>query len=196
MDHYFTNNENLKSEIKNLNYTYNEYDFTFLSDNGVFAKNHIDYGSKLLVETFLKHYAKEKKILDMGCGYGFMGLVIAKVTGADVTMVDVNKRAVHLTNRNIDNLKIAAKSFVSNIYENITEKYDVIITNPPIRAGKKVLLDILIGAKKYLSEDGSLWYVMRKDQGAKSMEKILNEHYKVQLIEKDKGFYIYCCKNH
>lgn len=196
MDHYFTNNENLKSEIKNLNYTYNEYDFVFFSDNGVFAKNHIDYGSRLLVETFMQNYKGEKKILDMGCGYGFMGLVIAKVTGANVTMVDINKRAVHLANRNITRMELDAKCFVSNIYENITEKYDVIITNPPIRAGKKVLLDILIGAKKYLNEDGSLWYVMRKDQGAKSMEKILNEHYKVQLIEKDKGFYIYMCKNH
>lgn len=196
MDHYFTNNENLKSEIKSLSYSYNEYDFIFLSDNGVFSKKHIDYGSKLLVETFLKHYNHEQNILDVGCGYGFIGCTIAKVTGSYVTMVDINKRAVHLTERNIDSLQVNAKCFVSNIYDNINEKYDVIITNPPVRAGKKTLLAILVGAKDFLNEGGFLWYVLRKDQGAKSMEKILNEHYEVEIMEKSKGFYIYRCKKH
>lgn len=194
MDHYFTNNQNLKSEIKNLNYSYDKYDFVFMSDNGVFSKEHIDYGSKLLLETFLKNYKKQGKILDVGCGYGFMGIVLNKVLGADITMVDVNKRALHLTKRNLDANNIKAKVIESNAYENIDDKYDVIITNPPVRAGKKVLLDILIGAKKHLKDDGQLWYVLRKDHGAKSMEKVLNEHYHVSTIEKSKGFYIFCCE--
>lgn len=194
MDHYFTNNENLKSEIKTLSYSYNNYDFLFMSDNGVFSKSHIDYGSRLLVETFLKSYEHQGKILDVGCGYGFMGIVISKVLDTKVTMIDVNKRAVHLTKRNIDALKVQAEAFISNVYENINEKYDVIITNPPVRAGKDILLKILEGAKEYLNEGGALWYVLRKDQGAKSMEKVLSKHYKIENMEKSKGFYIFKCE--
>lgn len=195
MDHYFTNNENLKSEIKSLDFAYNGYDFMFLSDNGVFSKSHIDYGSRLLVDEFLKNYHGDGPILDVGCGYGFIGIVVAKVLDVKLTMIDVNKRAVHLTKRNIDNMKVRAEAFVSNGYENVEGKYDVIITNPPVRAGKKVLLDILVNAKDYLVKGGSLWYVLRKDQGAKSMEVELNKHYKVENIAKSKGFYIYKCEN-
>ena len=194
MDHYFTNNQNLKSEIKKIYYSYNEYDFTFFSDNGVFSKEHIDYGSKLLVETFLKNYSTKGSILDVGCGYGFIGATVAKVMNVNVTMVDVNKRALHLTKMNLDANKINCQIIESNAYENVNDKYDVIITNPPVRAGKKVLLDILIGAKDYLNEQGELWYVLRKDQGAKSMEKVLKDYYKITTIEKSKGFYVFCCK--
>lgn len=194
MDHYFTNNQNLKSEIKTITYSHNGYDFVFLSDNGVFSKEHIDYGSKLLLETFIKNHHDSGNILDVGCGYGYMGIVIAKELQSNVTMIDINKRALHLAKRNLEQNKVTAKIIESNGYENIQDKYDVIITNPPVRAGKKVLLDILIGAKDHLNENGELWYVLRKDHGAKSMEKILNEHYQVQTIEKSKGFYIFCCK--
>ena len=67
------------------------------------------------------------------------------------------------------------------MYENILDKYDVIITNPPIKAGKKVILEFLINAKIHLNDGGRLWFVMRKDQGAKSIQKLLNEHYNVEL---------------
>ena len=194
MDHYFTNNQNLKSEIKTLTYSHNGSDFVFLSDNGVFSKEHIDYGSKLLLETFLQNHSAVGSILDVGCGYGFMGIVLAKVLQSNVTMIDINKRALHLAKRNLEQNKVSAKVLESNGYENIDEKYDVIITNPPVRAGKAVLLDILIGAKAHLKENGELWYVLRKDHGAKSMEKILNKHYQIKTVEKSKGFYIFCCK--
>ncbi len=194
MDHYFTNNENLKSEIKTISYEYNEYSFSFFSDNGIFSKNHIDYGSRLLLETFLQNAHPTGKVLDVGCGYGFMGIVIAKILNVPVTMIDVNKRAVHLAKRNIIAMKVNAEAFISNSYENIRDKYDVIITNPPVRAGKNVLLDILQNAKDHLNEEGQLWYVLRKDQGAKSMEKLLESVYKVENICKSKGFYVYLCK--
>ena len=194
MDHYFTNNQNLKSDIKTLKYSYKNYEFNFLSDNGVFSKNHLDYGSRLLLETFLSCTFESKSVLDLGCGYGLIGIVIAKVLSTNVTLCDVNKRALHLTKRNLDENKVSCNIIESNIYENIKEKYDVIITNPPIKAGKKVVLDFLVNAKEHLSAGGMLWYVMRKDQGAKSIAKILEEYYEVKNIKKDKGFYIFCCK--
>lgn len=194
MDHYFTNNQNLKSDIKTLKYSYKNYEFNFLSDNGVFSKNHLDYGSRLLLETFLSCTFESKSVLDLGCGYGLIGIVIAKVLSTNVTLCDVNKRALHLTKRNLDENKVSCNIIESNIYENIKEKYDVIITNPPIKAGKKVVLDFLVNAKEHLNDEGMLWYVMRKDQGAKSIAKILEEYYEVKNIKKDKGFYIFCCK--
>lgn len=194
MDHYFTNNQNLKSEIKTINYSYKNYEFLFYSDNGVFSKEHIDYGSKLLVETFLENYQNRGSILDVGCGYGFMGITISKVLDCKVSMVDVNKRALHLTKMNIEKNGANADAYESDAYASVEDKYDVIITNPPVRAGKEVLLNILVGAKDYLKENGELWYVLRKDQGAKSIEKVLNKYYSIQTVEKSKGFYVFCCK--
>ena len=142
MSHYFENDMNLKSEIRELSYEYNSSFFTFYSDNGVFSKSKLDYGSKLLLETYLKENLLNRRVLDVGCGYGFIGIVISRLTDSYVDMVDVNKRAVHLTKRNIDENKVDCEALVSNTYEEVTGKYDLIITNPPIRAGKKVLIDI------------------------------------------------------
>lgn len=196
MEHYFTNNENLKSEIRKINYNYKSFSFTFFSDLGVFSKDKIDYGSRLLVETYLNYNNSSKKILDVGCGYGFIGVVLSKVTNSEILMVDVNKRAIHLTERNIIENKVNAKSFISDAYENVNDKYDVIITNPPIRAGKDKVLEILNESVKYLNDNGKLWFVIRKDQGAKSIIKVLNKELKVDNIEKSKGFYIFCAKKY
>lgn len=195
MSQYFENDNNLRSEIKEINYKYNSYSFTFLSDNGVFSKNKIDYGSILLLETFFKQNIVNKKILDVGCGYGFIGICSSVITNSYVDMIDVNKRAVHLAQRNIRKIKdFNGKAFISDAYENITDKYDVIITNPPIRVGKTKLLEILIDAKKYLNKDGALYFVIRKDQGALSIKTILENEYKLEILQKDKGFLIFMCK--
>lgn len=191
MEHYFTNNENLKSEFRNIEYRFKSTPFVFLSDNGVFSKNKIDYGSKLLLETYLDNEKEEKKVLDLGCGYGFIGIVISKINNSAATLVDVNKRALHLADKNIITNKVNAKTIYSDAYENITEKYDAIITNPPIRAGKDKVLEILEGAREHLEKDGALYYVIRKDQGAKSITKYLENVYKIELLTKDKGFFVY-----
>lgn len=191
MEHYFTNNEALKSELRTITYKYKEYVFYFNSDNGVFSKDKIDYGSRLLVETFLEtNKEKVESLLDVGCGYGFMGIVISKILDCSATLIDVNKRAVHLTKMNIKENNVNAESFVSDVYENVTKKYDCIVTNPPIRAGKEIVLKILNNAKEYLSDTGTLWFVIRKNQGAKSTIKELENSYITNLIKKDKGFYI------
>lgn len=195
MEHYFTNNEELKSELRKIEYKYKEKDFHFYSDNGVFSKNKIDFGSRLLVETFLEnHQEKCEKLLDVGCGYGYMGIVAAKVLNCTSTLIDINKRAVHLTKMNIKENKVNATSLVSNIYENVNELFDVIITNPPIRAGKKIVLEILLDAVKYLKDKGSLWLVIRKNQGARSTLKNLEEVYEASIIKKENGFYVINCK--
>ena len=197
MEHYFTNNENLKSEIRELSYQRNGITLTFLSDNGVFSKNKIDYASKLLVESFLKYHSNLdcNQILDVGGGYGFIGITIATLTKANVDIIDINKRAIHLCDRNIKLNNIEnCRVFESNIYENIENKYKYIITNPPIRAGKKTVLKILTEAKEHLDEDGELWFVINKDQGAKSTKKALEKWYNIEIVEKSKGFFVFRAK--
>ncbi len=191
LEHYFTNNENLKSEINKLSYSYDNYVFSFLSDNGVFSKLKIDYGSKFLLETYLKeHKEKPKSFLDVGCGYGYIGICLSKILGIKGTLIDVNKRAVHLTKRNMEQNKVDIEAFLSSCYENVKDRYDLIITNPPIRAGKAVLLEILDGAKDHLNKNGECWFVMRKDHGVKSMIKTLENSYICEIIDKSKGFYV------
>ena len=84
---------------------------------------------------------------------------------------------------------------MSNCYENVWDKYDLIVSNPPIRAGKKVVLSILKDAGNFLKSDGSLWFVMRKDQGAKSIIKELSLQYNCEVVTKSKGFYVIKAKN-
>lgn len=195
LEHYFTNNDNLKSEIKKLSYSWDNYVFSFLSDNGVFSKMKIDYGSLFLLETYLKYHEKEPtNFLDVGCGYGFIGICLSKILNIKGTMIDVNKRALHLTKRNIDLNKVDCEAFISNVYDEVKNKYDLIITNPPIRAGKSVLLDILGNAKDHLNEGGECWFVMRNDHGVKSMVKTLENTYFCEVIKKSKGFYVICMK--
>lgn len=191
MEHYFTNNESLKSELRTLKYEYGSVSFTFQSDNGVFSKDKVDYGSRFLVETFIKNKKSSiTSLLDVGCGYGYIGVVLGSILNISVDMVDVNKRAVHLAELNVKNNKVNASVYESDIYSNVLKKFDIVITNPPIRAGKKVVLGFLVDAIDKLNPDGELWFVMRKDQGVKSINKVLENTYNLDIIEKSKGFYV------
>lgn len=193
MGQYFSNDD-LPSNIKEINCFILGKKFKFLTDNGVFSKDGLDFGSRLLLESIPLEEVGGK-ILDVGCGYGVFGIVLNKVTGASVDMIDVNRRAIHLANRNAcENNCINVESFESFTYEKINSKYTSIVTNPPIRAGKNVVYDIVMNAKDYLEENGKLFLVIRKEQGAKSLLIDLKKVYnKVDILEKRKGFYIISC---
>ena len=194
MGQYFTNDESLKSEYRNLIYKYNDYVFNFTSDLGVFSKDRIDFASKLLVENYFKIGRKGVKVLDVGCGYGFIGITISKIMDSKVDMIDVNKRAIHLSNINIKNMNVNANAFLSDIYDGVNDKYDVIISNPPIRAGKAVYLDIINNAVNYLNDGGEFYFVMNKDHGAKNVIEKIKDVYDVNVLDKNKGFFVILCK--
>ena len=192
MGQYFTN-EKLPSNVRKTECVVLGRKFIFLTDNGVFSKDGLDFGSRLLLETIPLEEVGGK-ILDMGCGYGVFGIVLAKLTKEHVDMVDVNLRALHLTERNAkENNVNDVNVFESNVYQNISGKYSSIITNPPIRAGKKIVYDIVMGAIDYLEDDGKLFLVIRKEQGAKSLIVDLEKVYNVKVLEKKKGFFIIQC---
>lgn len=190
MAHYFTNEESLKSEIKKVNVVIGDINYYFYTDNGVFSKERLDFGTELLLNAFQYGYPQEKHLLDIGCGCGPIG-IYASLLGFDVDMSDVNKRAIHLSKMSLKQQGLKANVFESDAYENVNNKYDYIISNPPIRVGKEKLYEIIMNAKKYLKENGELWIVVRKQQGAESLVRDMKKEYdKVEIVEKKKGYYI------
>ena len=192
MGQYF-DNENLKSNITKYKTRIFDNEFSFYTDNGVFSKEKLDFGTRSLLES-LPINELHGEILEVGCGYGVVPIILSKVIHANFDGVDINRRALHLAEMNkkenkCDNITF----FESNCYESVNKKYDFIITNPPIRAGKEVVYKILMGAKDYLKENGALYIVINKDQGAKSALKDLNNIYNAELINKNKGFWIIKC---
>ena len=187
---YFDNNENLRSEIRKLNYKYDSYSFIFNSDLGVFSKDKIDEGSKLLAECYFKYGKRDISLLDVGCGIGFLGISISKIMNVHSDMVDVNNRAIHLCKMNMKENDVDGRVWNSNVYDDVKDSYDVIISNPPIRAGKSVYLRIIEEAFNHLNNDGQLWFVMRTNHGVKTVIKNLKAKYNVDVLAKDKGFYV------
>lgn len=190
MAHYFTNEENLKSEIEKVIAEINGIPFYFYTDNGVFSKGELDFGTELLLKNFKYDNPNNKTLLDIGCGCGPIG-IYASHLGFAVDMSDVNKRAIHLSKMSLKEQGLNANVFESDAYKNIANKYDYIVSNPPIRVGKEKLYEIVMNAKEHLKDGGSLWIVVRKQQGAESMIRDMKNVYKtVEVIAKKKGFFI------
>ncbi len=190
MGHYFINDNKLSENLSKIDVKVKDTSFSFYTDDGVFNKKGLDYGTRVLLENI--DLENKNSFLDVGCGCGPIGIYIAKQSDSyTVDMIDVNEKAVTLTDKSIKlNSLSNAKSFVSNVYENVHTKYDMILTNPPIHAGKKVVYEIIRDGYNYLNEKGELWIVIRKDQGAKSLIKDMSDIYNFEIIKRDNGFYI------
>lgn len=192
MGHYFIN-EDLKSEIKKFEMEINNQKFVFNTDNGVFSKGELDYGSYLLIKNVLP--IVNGKVLDLGCGYGPIGCIVNKITNSEVLMIDVNKRAVHLANMNIKENKLSnINAIVNDGLNNIDDKFDYIVTNPPIRVGKEILYNLIYSCKERLEKNGEIYLVIRKQQGANSFIKDMEKTFDVKIVDKSKGFFIICLK--
>ena len=194
MSHYFINDKNLASEIKPFSVTINNYSFNFNTDNGVFSKGELDFGTRLLLENVIK-LDIHGDVLDLGCGYGPIGIIIKKMFIVNVTMTDVNNRAIHLAKMNAKKNDVSVEIINSDGYENIDKSFDYIISNPPIRVGKKKLYELIIDSKNHLKPAGEMIIVVRKEQGALSLIKDMNVHYNVNVLDKQKGFLIISLKN-
>lgn len=194
MSQYFENDKNIKSNKKLINFTFDNKVYSVYTDNGVFSKDRLDYGTRVLLEN-INIDKLTGNVLDLGCGIGMVGIIIKSINNnVDVDMVDINERAINLAKENLHLNKIKNNIFISDVYSNINKKYDYIITNPPIRAGKEIVRKFLLGSYDYLDDNGILYFVMRKDHGVKSMIKELENLFDVEIMNKDKGFYITKCK--
>ena len=196
MSQYFDNDNNIKHNKKILEFYFNDKKYNVYSDNGVFSKDKFDYGTRLLIDS-IDISKLSGNVLDLGCGMGVVGIILGTINkNINIDMVDINERALSLVRDNLTLNKVKANVFSSDIYSNIDKKYDYIITNPPIRAGKEVVRKFLLGGFDYLNDNGILYFVMRKDHGVKSMIKELENKYNVTIVNKDKGFYIVSLTKH
>ncbi|WP_442597468.1 class I SAM-dependent methyltransferase [Neobacillus sp. D3-1R] len=193
-EHYYSKEQKVESDPIHFDFKLRNHSFRFRTDNGVFSKKEIDFGSRLLVE-FFRFPTIEGDILDVGCGYGPIGLSIAKDAGArKIHMIDVNERALSLAKENaqlnqISNVSIYESYCLDAVEEGV--KFAAILTNPPIRAGKKVVHQILRQSYDYLTTDGELWVVIQKKQGAPSAVELLEGLFnEVEVVEKKKGYFI------
>lgn len=163
---YYAETPDAAHDIHDLKVNLLGESFQFYTDAGVFSKKMIDFGSQVLLSAL--DLEAGKTLLDVGCGYGPLGISLAKVQGVKATMIDINSRAIDLARQNAQRNKVEATIFQSNIYENVTGSFDYIISNPPIRAGKKVVHQVIEEAYDYLNQGGNLTIVIQKKQGAPS----------------------------
>ncbi|HHT66146.1 MAG: class I SAM-dependent methyltransferase [Caldicoprobacterales bacterium] len=190
MEHYYTKNPKIPHDFKSIRFSIKGIQLEFDTDSGVFSKDRVDYGSKIMIQSLP---ALTGKILDLGCGYGAIGISIAKLNPkALVTMVDINQRAVELALRNLEKNQIKnAVAHFSDGYQQINERFHAIVSNPPIRTGKNVIYPLFEQSIDHLLPGGCLYLVIQKKQGAKSaVEKLISIFGNCEAINKQGGYWI------
>lgn len=201
MNHYFSEKPEIKSEKRIIKYTIQNKKFEFITDNGVFSKSKVDFGTDLMLNEFLKKNRNLKsegiKILDIGCGYGVVSVILKSFyPEASVTLSDVNERALELSEENLKKYNINGYEIIkSNAFKKIEGKFDMILSNPPIRAGKDTIFKIYTEAYEHLNKDGEFYCVIQTKHGAKSTQKKLVEIFgNCDTVTIDGGYRIFLSK--
>lgn len=192
--HYFTDNRHLRENRKEISFRFWCFTLRFTTDNGVFSKDGVDFGTRVFLDTLMAHQDElGEELLDVGCGYGVIGICMKKaLPNKWVTMIDVNPRAVELAKLNASINETEINVCVSDVYQAINgNTFSDIITNPPIRAGKAVIYAIFEQAYDHLYDNGRLWIVIRKAQGALSAQRFVQSIFgNCEIIQKEKGYMI------
>lgn len=192
--HYFTDNRHLRENRKEISFRFWCFTFRFTTDNGVFSKDGVDFGTRVLLNALYDHQSElGDELLDVGCGYGVIGICLKKAfPPKQVTMLDVNPRAVELAKLNAKQNESDVNILISDVYREINgNTYSDIITNPPIRAGKAVIYAIFAQAYEHLCDHGRLWIVIRKAQGALSARRYVQSVFgNCEIIHKEKGYLV------
>ena len=189
-DQYFTADPTSESRPVLCAFPYRGHGLNFMTDAGVFSKGELDAGSRLLLDALP---AAQGEVLDIGCGWGPIGIAVAKANPAcRVTMVDVNRRALELCRRNAQSNRAEVTVLESDGMSAVMgQRFDMIVTNPPIRAGKQVIYGMFADASRSLNPGGALYLVIRKQQGAESCMKYLKTlFHTVEKLDKSAGFWV------
>ncbi len=195
--HYFLNTEHkLEDYFSFTDYFLGEA-FTFKSCADIFSKDNFDYGTTTLLKTVFENVKLNGTVLDVGCGYGIIGIMLKKYyPNLTVKMLDCNTNAVMLSRENAENINVKVDVFDSNLYDNVNFKVNHIVTNPPIKAGKQNLFNVVIGAKQVLEQNGTITLVIKKKHGMESLKNKMQEVFgNVKVLNRDKGYYILHSQN-
>jgi 16S rRNA (guanine1207-N2)-methyltransferase len=167
--------------------------YRFRTAPGVFSRGAVDRGTRLLLDAVSPEEART--ILDLGCGYGPLGIVLAgRAPHARVTLVDINPRAAALAAGNIrDNGVLNAKACGGDGCAPVGDaRFDLILLNPPIRAGRAVVVRLLREAHAHLASGGRFYLVARTSQGARTLARCMGEVFgRVREVERGGGFRVY-----
>jgi len=192
MSHYFSEEQNSELKIKKIKDRIRGFDLEFYSGSGVFSKKKVDFGTKVLAENMILN--KKELVLDMGCGYGVLGIIAAKLN-CKVVMRDINKRACELAEMNLKLNNVKGIVSQGNLYNGL-DKFDVIISNVPQTAGKEICFDIIEKAKEHLNKNGSLQIVARHNKGGNTLSLKMKEAFgNLKVISKEKGYRVYLSQN-
>ncbi len=192
-EHYFVSTPAVRSQPREVRFRFRDRIFVFETDRGVFSRGAVDRGTRLLLEAL--EVRPEDEILDVGCGYGVIGIVAAAMAPRGrAVLVDINARAVELARRNaVRNAQLNVEVLHGDLYEPVAGRYfDLIATNPPIRAGRAVVRAIIEGAFYHLKPGGSFYLVARTAQGARTLGRIIGETFgNVEEVERGGGYRVY-----
>ena len=190
MSYYFTSNNGKQPNRKKITFRFLASMETFISDDGVFSKDTLDFGSRVLLENLVPR-TLEGELLDLGCGIGYIGILLKKYhPELKVSMVDINETAVELAKENSrlygqDNIVL-----VSDGLSAVEGHFDIIVTNPPIRTGKDNIYRLFKEGFSHLKAQGKMYVVIRKKQGAESAVRYLGTLGKTEVIDRVKGYWI------
>jgi 16S rRNA G1207 methylase RsmC len=196
LNHYFAEYPKSKLKLGIIKTQINGKVFKFLTSSGVFSKKQIDTGTRLLIEASI--IPKKGYVLDLGCGYGAVGIAIAILNpDLKIFMIDLNKRAIWLTKKNIkmnnvNNVEIRT----GQLYEPVKDlKFNSILSNPPISAGMDIVKKIIIESPNYLLKKGTFQMVVRSKIGKKTLFKILEVTFgNVEVLIRKSGYRVFIAK--
>ena len=190
MEHYFSEKQSSSFALKKIRVKIKGLDFDIYSAPGIFSKSKVDNGTRLLIEKAIV----KGKVLDLGCGNGIIGIALKKLNPElNVFVSDVNERAVEVSKMNSKGLDIIAVK--SDGFDNLKEKFDTILLNPPLAAGKDLCFRLIKESYAHLNKNGLFELVAKHNKGGKTYMKCMQEVFgNAKDIAKASGYRIYLSK--
>lgn len=195
MTHYYSKKQTSRINLKKILVKVKNREFELYSASGIFSKDKLDKGTKLLIENcVIEQYWK---VLDFGCGIGVIGIAVKLLNpSTEIMMSDINQRAVMISKKNTNLHNLDIKVIKSDLYSKITDKFDTILVNPPQTAGRDICFQIIDNAKDHLKEKGLLQLVARHNKGGSVLEKRMKHVFgNVRQIAKGSGYRVYVSEN-
>ena len=189
-NHYFSFEEPANSKPVSFKYIFKSNEYNFTTDTGVFSVGKMDSATNTLLHHIPPLYGS---LLDMGCGYGCLGIVLAKEYKLTLVQADINPRAVRLAKENASQNGVISQVILSDQFSQVQGQFNTVVINPPIHAGKDVIFSLYEGAYKHLIPQGCLYIVILKKHGAESsITQLIKIFGNCRVIYKKKGCFILC----